>query len=428
MTAMDRIEPQLPAKLTRPLFAGFISIGVFLSAFGLWAIWAPLATSIQVSGQLVSSRPSYEVQHLFGGDIAEILIQEHQAVQSGELLLRLNVKTERKQLEQVSRLIEVIERESELARAHLLHHEIQSSDEFNLMDNRFENMQQTVLLEQAAAEDSQSALREKLLVIQARIATETKRLASMRDRLGRQEVLVKRGTFRASERDALYEATLSLEGDISSNQAEVIAVSGQIRQLGISTERTRVKLRERLLGILTENEKRLPELVNKKIELEAIVDAASVRAPVSGVVSGVRFDTDQMYAPRGETLLTVTRIGAQYRIGFTIPPHQIDQVRVGGEGHVVLTGLPQRNLPKVRAVILSLAPVSKRDADGNSRGYEGVAKLNAEDVNALRKAIDPNLRLSLDMPVALTFKGREVTFASYMVAPFFVFLTKAFQD
>lgn len=97
-------------------------------------------------------------------------------------------------------------------------------------------------------------------------------------------------------------------------------------------------------------------------------------------------------------------------------------------GFATLTSLPQRNLPKVRVHITALSPQATRNQDGAVVGYEGRARLNAEDVGKVKAVIGSGLRLSNDMPVGLTFEGRRVTFADYLVAPFLVFLTKSLQD
>jgi len=149
---------------------------------------------------------------------------------------------------------------------------------------------------------------------------------------------------------------------------------------------------------------------------------------MAGTVVNLAFDTHDMYAPRGETLVTLVRETGDYEVNFNVSAQQIDQVAVGMVGHVMLTSLPQRNLPKIRVTITSLSPQATRNRDGTVVGYEGQASLNARDVAILKTVIGDGLRLSNDMPVGLSFQGRRVTFADYLVAPFLVFLSRSLQD
>ena len=97
-------------------------------------------------------------------------------------------------------------------------------------------------------------------------------------------------------------------------------------------------------------------------------------------------------------------------------------------GQVMLSSLPQRNLPRVNATITAISPVAKRDPEGNIVAYSGREKIHESDLEAVFRALDHNFRLSIDMPVSIAVEGRQTTFATYLIAPFLAFMNKSLQD
>lgn len=426
--AAEPEEARLPRALTRPLWGGFVLVGLFLAAAAAWSLKAPLATSVHTAGHLVALRPSYEIQHPFGGRIGQVLVDEHQKVAEGTSLVRMETASQSAQLAEITDQVAVLMQENSAVQEYLENPQAAAAAASSVIERRFAAMYRAVVLDIQAARAQSEALRRQAAVLEARVAAGQDQRSSMRDRYERQVGLVEKGRFRAAEQDALFETLMELEGDLSSDAAQIISLGSQARQAVIVASSAEARFRSELLTVLAANEKRLPELRRQKIDLEAFVQAADVRAPAAGVVSGLSFSTRQMFAPRGETLMVLTGEGSRYQAAFTVLPAQIDQLDAGMEGLLTLTGLPQRNLPRVRAVIRSLSPSARRDAEGAPVGYDGLAELNAADVEALRAAAPAGMRFSIDMPLSLIFPGRETTFADYLIAPFFGFLGKALQD
>lgn len=418
----------LPAALTRPLWGGFALVAVFLLSVVLWSVYAPLATSVQAAGHLVALRPSFEIQHPFGGRIGQVFADEHQEVAAGDLLLRMDSAPQEAQLQEISAQIGALGQENEAARAFLRDPQAAAAAAEGAIAERFAAMYRSTVIETEGARAQAEALRRQAEVLQARVTAGQDQRASMLARFERQHGLVQKGRFRAAEQDALFETLMALEGELSSDAAEIIGLGSQAGQAVLRAAGAETKFRSDLLSVLAGNEKRLPDLRRQQIDLETRILAAEIRAPFAGVVTGLSFSTRQMYAPRGETLMVLTGTGRAYQAAFTVPPHLIDQLDEGMEGTLALTGLPQRNLPRVRAVVLSLSPSARRDSEGAPVGYDGLAELNAADLAALRAAAPVGARFSIDMPLTLTFPGREVTFFEYLVAPFFGFLGRAMQD
>jgi multidrug efflux pump subunit AcrA (membrane-fusion protein) len=61
-----------------------LAVIIFLGGVGLWSALAPIATTLRISGTLVSTKPSFDIQHPFGGLVTDVLVSLHQSVDVGK--------------------------------------------------------------------------------------------------------------------------------------------------------------------------------------------------------------------------------------------------------------------------------------------------------------------------------------------------------
>ncbi len=73
-----------------PLLVGLVVVIAFFGFFGIWAATAPLDGAVIAPGEVVSSLNRQVVQHLEGGIIHQILVQDGDAVSKGQPLVLLN--------------------------------------------------------------------------------------------------------------------------------------------------------------------------------------------------------------------------------------------------------------------------------------------------------------------------------------------------
>ncbi|MFZ9734774.1 MAG: HlyD family efflux transporter periplasmic adaptor subunit [Burkholderiaceae bacterium] len=78
---------------------GLWVLGIGLGGFLLWAALAPLDEGVPTQGMVSIETKRHTVQHLQGGMVQEVLVQEGQMVKEGQLLVRLNDSTVRANFE-----------------------------------------------------------------------------------------------------------------------------------------------------------------------------------------------------------------------------------------------------------------------------------------------------------------------------------------
>ena len=93
----------------RPIVAGLIILAVFFGGFGTWAAIAPLNSAIVSSAVVKVEGNRKSVQHLDGGIVKEIDVQEGERVKPGDVLLRLDDTETRAQVEIFSEQLVLLE-------------------------------------------------------------------------------------------------------------------------------------------------------------------------------------------------------------------------------------------------------------------------------------------------------------------------------
>lgn len=420
--------------MLRPLHIGFACIVAGVTLFVLWAALAPLSTSIPTQGHLNASRPSFDVQHPYGGKIAEIHIREHATVTEGALLITLDVTQEQAERAALQRALTQMMEERAAIRAAVAGQlfDMQGIDALRdpaqMAIRRMQNMEKAMRLRARMSSAQKQALEERAAFLARSISQREAQQRSMMARKARYEGLRAQGAFRAADIDALSEDILELDSALERDRAERASLRNQALQAEMQATREQVEHRQKLLDRLAQLEEAIPRLQRQVLGLSARIDQADIRAPEAGIVASLFYDTAAMVVARGDTVLTLSRPTERHQVSFIANPQVIDQLHVGMPGQLTVAALPQRSHPRVSATITSLSPEARRNSDGAVVGYDGVAEIDAEDHAALLAQLGDDATLTTDMPVSVVFAGRQTTFGAYLVGPFWGFLEKAMQD
>ena len=96
-------QPTPPSDSARGRFiVGFAIIAVFFGGFGAWAVTAPLNGAVVSNAVVKVEGNRKSVQHLDGGIVRELLVQEGQHVREGEVLIVLDQSQARAEYEVLS--------------------------------------------------------------------------------------------------------------------------------------------------------------------------------------------------------------------------------------------------------------------------------------------------------------------------------------
>ena len=424
---MTETKNELPTKIRRPLTVAAFGIGGFLAAFAIWAIFAPLATTITLRGSIASSTPSFALQHPYGGMVREVLVEPHMPVEEGQVLMRLETSLERAALETQNSAKARIEAENEAIDAILAHAPGDAPFEDAVRESPHFLRQQHVVRQTEAKLDSVKILSEQVLALKDKISHAEEQLALMSGRSSRQGDLTRQGLLRRSENEQLREQMLIVRGEIDSDRASILELQNQITQTIQQIEIDRLALSYELSAAKQRNLEKLDATHRSIIDMSDRIEKSEVRAPIAGIITSVPVEAERMFAERGATLVTLSRPLENAQVSFSIPADYIDQIHPGMSARLVIPSLPQRQMPKIDLEISTVSPRATNDENGNPVAFEGVAVAEAQLLEQIDARFEPGT-LSEDMPVVLMVSVRETTFANYLVAPFLSAFSRALQD
>jgi HlyD family secretion protein len=419
-----------------PVLAGMATLAIGFGGFGAWAAMAPLEGAIIAQAKVAVTGSNKVVQHLEGGLVKEILVEEGQRVAAGEAVLVLDGTASRSQHNRLK--IQLATLEAIGARALAERNGLEKL-EFPAAVAADQAEQVITLLQDQEAEfeaglqkhhaglgilDQQIAALEELIAgheIQKReTELQIDLLAEEREAF---EALLAKGLTRKSQVLALKRS----EADLKGREGQLVAAIAQARQ-SIAEIRERIEQTES--ARIEEASARLSEVRSKRSEVIEQLNAAEdvserivVRAPAAGTVIGLtKYNSGAVIAP-GQELMTIVPEGTALVVEAQVRPQDIDEVRVGQAARLTFSAFdPRETLPVAGKVVYVSADRLEDERTGEAY-YLARLEISTESAPGLDPArIGPGLAAE----VFITTGDR--TFLDYLTAPLTRTLSRSFRE
>ena len=83
-------DPSEGFSLRTPMTFGLVALLILVAGFGTWAATTEISGAIIAGGQIQVDQNRQVVQHVDGGIVEEILVEEGDTVDQGEVMIRLD--------------------------------------------------------------------------------------------------------------------------------------------------------------------------------------------------------------------------------------------------------------------------------------------------------------------------------------------------
>ena len=419
------------------LTIGMLTLLVLVGGFGTWSVMAQITGALITSGQIEVDRNRQVVQHPDGGVVEEILVEEGDTVQAGDLLLRLDATALQSELAVVEgQLFEILARrarfEAERDNADALVFspvllEETTPEAQTLMDGQER-------LFEARRETNKSAV-EQLTQQRAQIASQIagidaqqEALTTQRDliasELTDQQSLLDRGLAQASRVLALQREEARLLGTVGELTAQRAQAGERMTEielqiLGISSAR-----REEAITRLRDLQFNELELSERRRTLRRQLDRLDIRAPVSGIVYGMQVFAPQSVIRSADPVLFLIPQDRPLVIATQVQAIDVDQVFVGQEVTLRFSAFDQRRTPELQGTVtLVSADVFQNETSGQPY-YRAEVELNAGEMVRL----PDGMTLIPGMPVDAFVRTADRSPLNYLIKPLADYFTKAFRD
>jgi HlyD family type I secretion membrane fusion protein len=427
----------VPRNPRLAIMSGVVIIGLTVGGFGFWANSAQIAGAVVATGVFVTAGQNKTVQHLEGGIIKDILVDEGNKVTKGQLLVKLDDNTAKAELRRlILRQARLVAIEARL-RAEVTE---QANIEFppNLVmlssdpevaqilrtqqatfDARQRNMQSDI----SALMKSIDGLREKIKGGKIQMESVFEQTKYVKEELAGKQTLFDQGFARKPELLALkrtqagYSGEIGrLNGDMGDAQQRIGLAEEQIR--GIRKTAIRAAVEQ-----MQENSAELNDLGERIRTATTTLERTKISAPVNGTVVKLRYHTSTGVIGPGQSIMEIVPLGDDLIIEARVRPQDIDKIRDSHEAVVRLTALNQRTTPMVNGKVIYVSADALPDEKTRNDLYIVRVSLERADLNKII-GFEPKS----GMPAEVYIQTAPRTFFEYLMQPLKDSLSRAFRE
>lgn len=430
---------EVPRSIWKQTAFGLLLIAVAFGGFGTWASTAPLASAIIAQGSFVATGQNKIVQHLEGGIIKEILVNEGDRVSLNQPLIRLDETAAQTNARQL--FLKMVRLEAISAR---LNAEVRGSGGIQfpqiILNNRYDPEVLPIMDSQAlnfkAAEskrDSDIALfdqNRKAMEfrndgINEQISSVRRQLQFLTEEYQGKQRLLDQGLIRATEVKAIQRAIADAEGQIGKMVAEVSENGEEIVRFEQQITQTKDAYRQAALQELQSLEGELDAVREQSREADNVLRRVTINAPVPGTIIRMYYHTAGGVIESGKAILEILPSDVPLVIEAQVPRTDIDNVKVGQKAAIRLTALNRRTTPVLEGEVYYVSADALPEMQGPvpKEVYLARVRLPASELAKVH-GFSP----TPGMPAEIMVQEHPRTFFSYLTKPIADSMARAFME
>lgn len=430
-------HPTYSAK--RFVYLGLATVFILLAGFGYWGVTARIAGAIIAQGQIEVDSSKQVVQHIDGGVVKSILVDDGETVKAGQTVITLDPKRILTDLSITqSQLYEVSARRARLQ----AERDEQSAVDFGPTLLEIAEKRPTVKdvisgqdrLFHARAQTQQHAIEQlakqrdqisnQVDGIDAQQAALVTQLELISQELEAQQSLQDRGLATASRVLSLLREQARLHGLVGELRASKAESQGQMTGIDLAILKLKTDRREETISLLRDLQLKELELLETEASLQARLENLDIKSPVDGVVLALQIHAKRAVVRPADPLMYIVPQDRPLVISAQINPVHVDQVYIGQEAVLRFSALDSRNSPELLGTMTHLSPDALEDSATGQAYYLSEVLLNDLELTKLPEGS----RLLPGMPVEVYFRIGDRSPLTFLVKPFADYFNKAFRE
>ncbi|MCK5424608.1 MAG: HlyD family type I secretion periplasmic adaptor subunit [Emcibacter sp.] len=405
-------------------------ISLFL--FGL-ITWSAITTLDETSVALGQIRPASSVkpvQHLEGGIISEVFVNDGDEVKKGQKILTMAPTAamsnlDRIKVRHIALNLQIIRLKAFAAggKGDFSTYEkdypvlVQDQNDVLTQQNKSRTAQQRVILSLLAEKKNE------LLLLNRQEQTEQKNLNIISEEMGMRQELTDKGLGSKIILLEIQRAHNNAEGDLIQTQSRKASVKAAIAQVRGNLVALNEKFRNESLIQVDALSSERAQIAAELTQLYDRVRRLAVLAPSDGIVKGLKYRTIGAVVPPGDVVAEVVPITGMLVAEVKISPRDIGHVSIGTK---VLLKIDTYNYARYGSITSSLAQVSASsfmDEEGETY-FKGLVELPYNYIGS-----DPKSnRITSGMTVVADIQTGRKTLLQYLVKPINNALDTSFRE
>lgn len=423
---------------TRMRFAMVLAVLASIGLFGGSIVWATLTQingAVISTGQVVTDGNVRSVQHIDGGVVADILVQNGDRIAKGDVLVRLEDTLLQANAEIYrSRLAGLYAQQARLQAEQLG----EPFDDFPSTPLVSDDLLARSRLGQLSVMDARTSMREgrieqleerirqfrnQITGVEGLVASKQEQLSFVTQELETAQSLNERGLAVDSQVLGLQRTSSDLLGQIAEHESERLRIDNSIRDAELEILQISREFQEQVVSELQDIDIAVQELVQQLVATERQLDRIELRAPDAGIVHEMQVFTIGGVIPPGATVVQIVPTEDEMTFDMRVDPAGIDQVYFGQEARVRFPAFNARTTPEINGAVNSISPTTVVDEVSGQPYFRVTLSIPASELDRLG-----DVDLIPGMPVEAYLQTSARSVLSYLTRPFTDQLERAFRE
>jgi HlyD family secretion protein/epimerase transport system membrane fusion protein len=428
----------LKAMIHKEERAGTIALCAFLAFVIAWSTLAPISSAAIAPGVISPVGSRKTVQHLEGGIIDRILVQDGSEVKVGDPLILLEDTMARASYQlirtqyytraaQQARLIALQAGADHIVFPDWLLAKARDRETFEILASQ----RNLLVTQQRAHADRKAVLAKRMEQLEkeieglnAQIEGQTRQLSLIQKEIKGVEHLVKKGLERTPRLLSLQRAEAEIGATRGANYALISKTEQAIGQTKLELIAADTTLQNEVAEQLSSVQSELAAAGERMAASEDILNRIQISAPVSGKVVELKFHTPGGIIGPGQAILDILPEDEDLIIEARVSPMDIDVVSQGLEAQVHLSALAQRNLPQITGIVRHVSADRLVDPVTGMPYFKTTVEISHETLAAL----GDDIVLTSGMPAEVMIVTGEETLLGYLFEPIKDTLRRSFRE
>lgn len=425
-----QIEEEVVRSFVRPLLS---VAAVTAAGFILWAAGTEITEVARAPGEILPVGKIKVVQHMDGGVVAEIAVQERALVQAGQVLLKIDGSQANADLAQMEARRVALTLRAERLQAFAESRKPQFSE--------IGSNHAPMLAGQQEAFKSQQAARDSTLsILDRQIEQRTRRLAQLEEALraareqqqitaeltGMREDLASRKLVNRTVLLETKRAQVTANGEVARIAEEMNVVRQELGEFRNRRADTLNQLQREAFSELGSVRAEMAEVEESIQRLQARVDRLVIKAPHRGFVQDLKVQTVGQVVQPGALLMQIVPDDAPLEAEIRISPKDIGHVRTGQQVNMRVSSYDYTRFGYATGKLerISASSVTSDDNKDSRTFFRAWVSLDQPYVGAQpgRYPLQPGMSLEAEV-----ITGKK-TFMAYLTKPLVDVVSRSFHE
>jgi HlyD family type I secretion membrane fusion protein len=435
-------DEEKPTNRPSSKSVGSVAFGlaVVIIAFigiGGWAAVAPLASAVPANAVLSVKGERKQVQHLEGGIVENILVEEGETVKAGQLLLLLertftgsSVTRLGNQIDQLLAKKARFEAESKWGNSITFPQKLLSRSAESYVGEIIASESRQFRARRDSIEGQINILRQRMKQLGDEInglrvlrSSRLEQLDIYKTEIVGLRELYEKGYYPRARVLAMERSIARLRGEVGGDDASIARAKNALGEAKSQIINLRQRFQENVVSQHQSTQFDLADLVEQKSVADDALKRVEVKAVQSGIIQNLQVHSVGGVVKAGQVLMEIAPQDQELIVEAQVSPNDIDSVKVGQKAEVRLVSLNMAKTPSVMADVISVS--GDRLVD-QARGF-AYFLIRAKIPNSEQETLG-DIQLSAGMPADVLIKTGERTALVYFLKPIIDALARGLNE